>query len=1167
MAKRPSGSPKTKTAPQKSPPAAVPDSLSSNSSSRTFPIVGVGCSAGGLEALESFFHGVPADCGMAFVVVQHLDPRYVSNLPELLGRGTELSVVEVGNRMPVEPGHVYVIPPNKELSLLHGVLHLLDPASHSGLRLPVDFFFRSLAEDCQEQAIGVILSGMGSDGMLGLRAIKEKGGFSLVEDPVEAKSDGMPRSAIEAGLADVIGPTAELFGQIVAFLQQAQRRPAIVDPVAPTMLSALEKIIILLRDRCGADFSDYKTSTLYRRIERRTALHHLQGIAAYVSFLRENPQELDLLFKELLIGVTNFFRDPPVWDILRDKGFPALFALYPHGQALRAWVPACSSGEEAYSLAMVFREALETCKPEGRFTLQVYATDIDADAIDKARRGFFPGNIAVDVTPDRLARFFVSDEGGWRIGKDIRDMVVFAPQNIFTDPPFTKLDILSCRNLLIYFGQTLQKKLLPLFHYALNRDGLLILGNAETVGQYAENFESIDGKTRIFRRLDQASLQAQLEFPDRLISTGNVVAVAETTAARGNLEVLADHLIQQNFAPPAVLVNSEGDILYISGRTGKYLEPAAGKVNFNLHAMARPGLREALTGVIRNAQRQTQPVRLNGLVIGTNGGSQTVDVVVQGINAPDSLRGRVLVVFYDVAQPPPARKSRRRDAANSLELELQQTREALRVAHEEMQTSIEEYKSANEELQSTNEELTTSKEEMQSLNEELQTVNAELQSKVDELTGVRNDMTNLLNSTEVATVFLDNKLKLRRFTVHATRLFKLIPSDIGRPLSDIASELDYPRLIDDAGEVLRTLVYHEQEVVAHDNHWYRVRIMPYRTLENLIDGVVITFIDVSERVCAQRDIQTSLDAMLRLRDLTLKFVQGGEMPDFLGDIVEAAMAITQADFGTIQLVDPPTGDLQIVAHRGELPDWWLDFWRTVNAGKGSCGAALQRNERMIIEDVEQSPVFVGTPALEIQLRAGIRAVQSTPLVSRAGQPIGMFSTHYRQRRRPDDRALALLDILARSAADMIDQRQVEVGLQKRQAHLQLLVDQFPKALAMFDTRTRYLALSQRWRDRFSLGDKDVRGRSHEQVCPACPEPWRAAFQRVLTGEAVGPDEVPEELPDGTRTPLRWEMQPWRGADGAIAGVIIVGEEVAGNGKHAAPPGQQTSSDADVEEQP
>jgi chemotaxis methyl-accepting protein methylase len=854
-ARKKSGSPR-RAAPAADPVPAVPPA--------PLPIVGIGCSAGGLEALEKFFSRVPATCGMAFIVIQHLDPKHVSTLPELIGRLTPLTVKEAGNRMAVEPDTVYVIPPNRDLSLLHGNLHLLEMSS-SGLRLPVDFFLRSLAEDRNEHAIGVILSGMGSDGMLGLRAIKEKGGLALVQDPNEARSGGMPRSAIDAGLADIVDTAAALPVRIAGYLRlpplRAEREPL----RAPAAHSALEKIVILLRDRGGADFSEYKSSTLYRRIERRIALHQLASIAAYVGYLRENPQELDLLFKELLIGVTNFFRDPAVWAALRDTALPALFARRPGGAALRAWVPACSSGEEAYSLAIVFREALEAHKPEGRFTLQIYATDIDADAIDKARRGYYPENIVADVTPERLARFFVPDEGGYRIGKDIRDMVVFAPQNIISDPPFTKLDLLTCRNLLIYFGPTLQKKLLPLFHYALNRDGLLLLGSAETVGGFTELFQPLDGSSRLFQRLDQKLAPGRMEFPTRQPIELAAVGVAEIPGYRDSLEYLTDQLIQQHFAPAAVLVNGDGDILYISGRTGKYLEPAAGKVNINIHAMAREGLREALTGVIRNAQRQPLPIRLNALRVGTNGGTQLVDVVIQGLSHPEPLRGRVLIIFHDVPPPPPAAKGRKKvsSVTAALDVELQQTREALRVAHEEMQTSIEEYKSANEELQSTNEELqstneelTTSKEELQSLNEELQTVNAELQSKVDELTGVRNDMTNLLNSTEIATIFLDNAMLLRRFTAHATHLFKLIPGDLGRPLSDIVTDLDYPALKQDAQEVLRTLVFREAQVSTHDDRWFRVRIMPYRTLENMIDGVVITFIDIT----ATKRLEARLEA-------------------------------------------------------------------------------------------------------------------------------------------------------------------------------------------------------------------------------------------------------------------------------------------------------------------
>ncbi len=822
------------------------------------PLIGVGCSAGGLPALEAFFSHVPEASGMAFVVVQHLDPTHVSVLPELLQPQTRMRVVEITDGITIEANSVYVIPPNKDVSLLHGALHLLEPIAPRGLRLPIDFFLRSLAEDRKEKAIGIVLSGMGSDGVFGLRAIKEKAGLTLVQEPATAQSDSMPRSAIAAGVADIVAPPEMLAGRIANYVRHPfHELPDEVQEKA-VVLSALDKIIILLRDRSGNDFSLYKTNTLHRRIERRMAVHQISTIDDYVHHLRANPAEIDLLFKELLIGVTHFFRDPEVWETLRTEALPLLLGQYPGGKTLRAWIAACSTGEEAYSLAIIFREALEALKPEARFTLQIYATDLDAEAIEKARKGYFPENIAADITPERLARHFIAEEdGGYRINKNIREMVVFATQNVIADPPFTKLDILTCRNLLIYFGAALQKTLLPLFHYALNPGGLLLLGSSESIGHYTQLFTPLSNKARIFRQRNEASSLRELSFPGQRstrLSDSNALPPSESS---DNLGQLTDQLIQQHFAPAAVLVNGEGDIVYVSGRTGKYLEPAAGKTNVNIHAMARDGLREALVGVIFKALREPQrAIQLKGVRIKDEGIQQRVDVTVQALEKPEVMRGRVLLVFKDVPAPPARRKPSTLatpEAQNALMLELEQTRDALQITQEEMQTTVEEVKSSNEELQSTNEELqstneelTTSKEELQSLNEELQTVNAELQSKVDDLTWVRNDMTNLLNSTEIATIFLDNEMRLRRFTTHATKLFKLIPGDVGRPLSHVVTDLDFPELNAVSLDVLRTLMFQETVAATHDGRWFRVRIMPYRTQENVIDGVVITFTDITE---------------------------------------------------------------------------------------------------------------------------------------------------------------------------------------------------------------------------------------------------------------------------------------------------------------------------------
>ncbi|HJW27437.1 MAG TPA: chemotaxis protein CheB [Rhodocyclaceae bacterium] len=856
------------------PLSSRPDPQGERAGGAPFPVVGIGASAGGLEALEEFFRHLAPDSGMAFVVIQHLDPDHQDLMPELLQRSTPMPVVQAGDGMGLEPNRVYVIPPNRYLSLLDGTLYLLEPTEPRGQRLPIDFFFRALADEGHERAVGVILSGMGSDGTLGLRAIKEQAGLVLVQEPRSARFDAMPRSAIDAGLADIVAAAGELPASIAAYAQhlRADGRPRRLEPKGAAEAGSLEKIFILLRNHTGHDFSLYKKSTVYRRIDRRMGIHQIDKIADYLGYVTDNPQELNLLFKELLIGVTTFFRDPEAWACLQEKALPELLAAAPAaGKVLRAWVAGCSTGEEAFSLAMAFRETLEQMKPRGRFSLQIFATDLDPDAIERARQGFYPADIAADVAPERLARFFVEEGSGYRVSKEIREMVVFAPQNVIMDPPFTKLDILCCRNLLIYLGAELQKKLMPLFHYSLGPGGILFLGSAETVGTFTDLFAPIDGKARIFRRIGGPSLA--LDFPSRHLQMP--VALPEESRERdspANLQALADRLLLRHFAPAAVLVNRDGDVLYINGRTGRYLEPAAGKANWNIYAMARDGLREELEISLPRALRSGERFVSRQLRVGSDGGPPaTVDLTIQPIDEPGLLQGMALLVFADVppppAQPASARRSPGRGSrAAELELALQQAREETQAIREEMQSSREELRSTNEELQSTNEELqstneelTTSKEEMQSLNEELQTVNVELQSKVDELSAANNDMKNLLNSTDLATVFLDGALCVRRFTTQATRIFKLIPGDVGRPLSDIVTDLIYPELHGDAREVLRTLVFCEKQVATTDGRWFMVKIMPYRTLQNVIDGVVITFTDITVLIRLEAELRHQAD--------------------------------------------------------------------------------------------------------------------------------------------------------------------------------------------------------------------------------------------------------------------------------------------------------------------
>jgi len=855
-------------------------SVNQITASNNFPVVGIGASAGGLEALEQFFGNVPKNCGMAFVVIQHLDPNYVGIMPELLQRSTSMRVTQVTDHLQIQPNHVYVIPPNKSMSVLNGYLYLFEPLEIRGLRLPIDFFFRSLAEDQLGKSIGVILSGMGSDGSMGLKAIKEKKGIVLVQDPLTAKFDGMPQSAINTVIVDILADAKELPSRLIAFLKYT---PTVTQKIEidDKSKSNLEKIIILLRTQSGHDFSLYKKNTMFRRIERRMNVHQIDKIATYVRFLQENPKELDILFKELLIGVTNFFRDNAVWEKLKENILPDLFKDLPNGYILRAWITGCSTGEEAYSLAIVFKEAYEKIKHYKNFTLQIFATDIDIDAIEIARKGIFNLNIVADVSPERISRFFTKEENGFRVNNAIREMVVFAPHNVIKDPPFTKLDILSCRNLLIYMEPELQKKLMNLFHYSLNAGGVMLLGSAENENSQSGQFIQVDAKLKFYKRSTSFATSELFDFPSSFSrtrkQTSNEIKSIKTSE---NIQALADQLLLQRFAPASILINQDGDILYITGRTGKYLEPAAGKANMNIYSMSREGLRNELPGAIRKAKQNYESVKLHNLKIGTNGGTQIVDITFQLIEKPEIIKGTIMIVFSDVADiPKPAnRKSRKANQTSThreqeLDTELQRANEELQSSREEMQTTQEELKSTNEEmqstneeLQSTNEELTTSKEEMQSLNEELQTVNIELQSKITDYMLANNDMKNLLNSTDIATLFLDKELNIRRFTDQVTKLFKLRQADIGRPFTDMVSDLQYPEIADHALEVLQTLVFKEAAISTNDHRWFTVRIMPYRTFDDRIDGLVITFIEITIAKKLEAELNKTI-ALLREHNL------------------------------------------------------------------------------------------------------------------------------------------------------------------------------------------------------------------------------------------------------------------------------------------------------------
>ncbi len=822
-------------------------------------VVGIGTSAGGLEPLEQLLAAVPAASGLAYVVVQHMDPNHKAMLSELLQRACALPVHEVADGQRILPDTVYVIPPNAELTVSGGKLRLALPSQPRGQRLPIDVLFSSLAREFGDRAIGVVLSGMGSDGSIGLQAIKSLGGLTLAQRPESAQFDAMPLNAIAAGCVDIVALPAEIPPRILAVVGLVAPGAEREHKLALGSPAALAAILGLLHARTRHDLTPYKSNTLERRIARRMAVHALATMAEYAAFLRQNNQELDLLFKEMLIGVTSFFRDPACWQELAESVIPALLARHSPGQGpLRAWVAGCSTGEEAYSLAIAFAEACESLAPADAPELQIFATDLNADAITAARNGHFPASIAHDMSPQRLARFFSARPDGYLIDKRIREKVLFAQHDLTIDPPFTRLDILSCRNLLIYFGAALQRRLVPLFHYSLRPGGALVLGGSETVGRAQALFTPLSPRSRIYWRSDNAGAVGPVEFPTHRHSASRSAtqekALPHLDQPPANLQSLADQLLLQTFSPPAVLVNAGGDIVYISGHTGRFLEPAAGKANWNIHVMARPSIRAQLAVALRTALHDKSAIELLDLALDDADGAG-VDVTVQALDQPRGLSGMVLIVFRE-RPAKPGRRGRRTRAAGPAALaadedlararqEIQALRQEMRASQEELQAANEELQSTNEELQSANEELTTSKEEAQSMNEELQTINGELQSKLDDLALAQSDMQNLLNSTDIATLFLDQDLNVRRFTEQIVRIVHLREADIGRPLSELASTLVYPDLHADVKQTMRTLVFSEKQISTTDGHWYTVRIMPYRTLANVIQGVVITFVDIT----------------------------------------------------------------------------------------------------------------------------------------------------------------------------------------------------------------------------------------------------------------------------------------------------------------------------------
>lgn len=860
------------------PKAIAPQAVSSSAvwppPDTRFVVVGLGASAGGLQAFEQFFRQMTTGSGMAFVLVQHLDPNHLSMLTEILQRSSMVPMVQAEDQMVVEPDNVYVIPPNCDMTIFQGVLQLSTRDEPRGSWMPIDNFLKSLAKDQEEFAAGIVLSGTGSDGTLGLGEIFAAGGITLAQEPNTAEYSGMPASAIAAGFASHILPIEQMREVLLNNTIKLVGGRAQNETVASTRMTSdgVRRLLALLRSATGHDFSLYKKGTVSRRIERCMASLDITDINAYISYLKEHPAEIKSLFTQLLINVTSFFRDPESFVVFSREILPKLCFEMPKDYVFRVWVAACSTGEEAYSIAILLLEFMEET---GRhFKTQIYGTDLDGDAIAIARKGQYPSTIEAAVSSERLSRFFVKLDAGYRIKTEVREMVVFAVQSVTSDPPFTKLDLLSCRHLLIYLEAELQNRVIPVLHYALRRDGVLLLAQSEGVGKHTDLFVSLSRKWKFYRAAHSSvasisrvigSMTLTVKPPGK--GPNEVPAMTEKT----DYAKLIRPMLLESYAPASVVTDAKGGILFVYGETGKYLRLLPGFPTYNLLEMARDELQSELRAAL-NAAILGKPTLAREVSLKTDDDRHAVSLSVRPLPNSESGQELLLFSFQDIIRPAVAKRRRHRVSAmvearrlDELEHDLAFMKASLNATIEEQQASSEELKSANEELQSTNEELQstneeleTSKEELQSVNEEMQsvneemmTVNSELQIKIKQLTDTQNDVKNLLDNIPIGVVFLDRNLLIRRFTREAAQIYRLAANDVGRPLGDIRSNLESDELTGAVETVLESLIPYERQVRTASGAHYLAYIQPYRTLENVIDGVVLTFLDISKRIEAE----------------------------------------------------------------------------------------------------------------------------------------------------------------------------------------------------------------------------------------------------------------------------------------------------------------------------